>query len=99
MLEGKFFIRDDEDNYYVTGRIVEKIGESVYLIEIDSARLSDAPCRPRQLVDLETMMAVRDCGHPRWRFFDTAKERKAWLAWVDTPDPDSGGEKVVRIKH
>ena len=95
-LEGKFFMRSDEE-YYRTGQVV-KVAKGVALVQYDNMADPNASWKmPMELVCChdEFAHAETETMGKLWGFFDSRELLAAYLKWMDTPQQP--GQQVVKL--
>jgi len=94
-LVGMFFLRDNGDTY-LTGEIVGQVGKNAYLLKPDN--MNSLPAEPpHELMGLGDMTRMNDYGAPIMSLFPTRENLSSWLDWVERPDIDPTGAKIINL--
>jgi len=98
MLDRKYILIDQHESY-CTGKIIGRVNEDhYYLVAFDIHYEKDpTPLRPQEAVAVEEIAGslCEECGSRRWKIFDTASDRQAWIDWMEKPSPES--KKVLDL--
>ena len=94
-LEGKFFLRSDEEHYR-TGQVI-KVDDGMALVQFDQMQNPDPGlAMPMELVCCHDEMAHGETPMGKvWVFFNSREELAGYLHWMETPQPQ--GQRVVKL--
>jgi hypothetical protein len=93
-LEGKFFLRGDEE-FYRTGQVIKCTKETA-LVQYDQMENSGPTSMPMEIVCIHDEFAHGETKLGKvWGFFDTREQLDGYLKWVDAPQ--TKGQRVVKL--
>jgi hypothetical protein len=92
-LVGMFFFRGEEE-FYQVGRIIDRIDDQRYLIEIFPQKDNGGAERGFDPINASYFDKHLDDA-PVWTFFSTREALDAYVQWITAPLPSSESDKAT----